>query len=252
MNCGRVTNQLSAYIDRELTGAELLSIRSHLGGCDSCRAEYEALNRLKTMLGRLGTPEPRSDFVASTLRRFEPAGSGFSAGRRAGQDGISLPSGWFTARRTVTALMERLQDAGSMGAQPSASASRPVGRSSPAPASAIAAVRRLIAGITGPRLTMSATTGLVAAALILTSLAWRHPRHPDALLATIPPRVVLGEDRQPQELMTAPQLEFRPVSGDGSSTYAQPHLFGSELPRSQPALSWTPVSFQGDGYGGLP
>ena len=31
MNCGRVSNQLSAYIDRELTGTEMLQIRAHLG-----------------------------------------------------------------------------------------------------------------------------------------------------------------------------------------------------------------------------
>ena len=53
MNCGRVSNQLSAYVDRELTGAEMLHIRSHLGACESCRAEHEALYRMKMMLGRL-------------------------------------------------------------------------------------------------------------------------------------------------------------------------------------------------------
>ena len=67
MNCGRVSNQLSAYVDRELTGAEMLQIRAHLGACDSCRAEYEALGRIKMMLGRLRTAEPtlsRRSFTA--------------------------------------------------------------------------------------------------------------------------------------------------------------------------------------------
>ena len=43
MNCGRVSNQLSAYLDRELTGTEMLQIRSHLTECDRCRSEHEAL-----------------------------------------------------------------------------------------------------------------------------------------------------------------------------------------------------------------
>jgi anti-sigma factor RsiW len=71
MNCGRACNQLSAYIDRELTGAEMMQIRRHLGDCDGCRAEYESLCRMKMLLGRLPAPEPRPDFVAAALRRSE-------------------------------------------------------------------------------------------------------------------------------------------------------------------------------------
>src|SRR5438067_1752080 len=85
MNCGRVSNQLSAYLDRELTGAEMLHIRSHLGGCDSCRAEHESLSRMKMLLGRLRTPAPSHDFLMATLRRFEETGSGMSLGSRWGQ-----------------------------------------------------------------------------------------------------------------------------------------------------------------------
>src|SRR5436305_5525578 len=79
MNCGRVSNQLSAYVDRELTGAEMLQIRSHIGGCDSCRAEYEALALMKMLLGRLRTPDLRSDFQSATVRRFEQSGTGRNA-----------------------------------------------------------------------------------------------------------------------------------------------------------------------------
>jgi predicted anti-sigma-YlaC factor YlaD len=252
MNCGRVSNQLSAYIDRELTGAELLSIRSHLSGCDSCRAEYEALNRMKTILGRLGTPEPRPGFVAATVRRFEPAGSGSPIGTTAGWERIALPIGWVTAARSLGSLVGRLQDAGSLGEQANRSLAITVDRTPRLTFSPVAVVRRLSAGFAWPRFTLGAATGVLAAALVLTSLVWRQPRHPDALLATIPPRVVLGEDRQPQELMTAPQLDFRLMSEEGSSTYVRPHPFGGELPNSQPALPWMPVSFQGDGYRGLP
>jgi anti-sigma factor RsiW len=71
MNCGRVSNQLSAYIDRELTGVEMLHIRRHLDDCDHCRSEYEALCRMKTLLGGLRSAEPQPDFVAGTVRRWE-------------------------------------------------------------------------------------------------------------------------------------------------------------------------------------
>jgi anti-sigma factor RsiW len=71
MNCGRVSNQLSAYIDRELTGVEMLHVRRHLDDCDRCRSEYEALCRMKTLLGGLRTAEPGPDFVAGTLRRWQ-------------------------------------------------------------------------------------------------------------------------------------------------------------------------------------
>src|SRR5437667_11763584 len=79
MNCGRVSNQLSAYIDRELTGVEMLHIRRHLDDCDPCRSEYEALCRMKTLLGGLRSVEPHPGFVASVLGRWEgqpaPGGS---------------------------------------------------------------------------------------------------------------------------------------------------------------------------------
>src|SRR5437899_7742127 len=74
MNCGRVSNQLSAYLDRELTGIEMLQIRSHLTACDWCRSEHEGLCRLKLMLGRLQSQEPPRGFVGDTVQRFELSG----------------------------------------------------------------------------------------------------------------------------------------------------------------------------------
>ena len=75
MNCGRVSNQLSAYLDRELTGVEMLQIRRHLTECDRCRSEHEALSRLKMMLGRLQSLEPPQGFVGDTVHRFELSGA---------------------------------------------------------------------------------------------------------------------------------------------------------------------------------
>jgi anti-sigma factor RsiW len=71
MNCSRVSNQLSAYIDRELTGVEMLQVRRHLDGCEECRSEYESLCGMKMLLGRLRTAEATADLAAATVRRFE-------------------------------------------------------------------------------------------------------------------------------------------------------------------------------------
>ena len=251
MNCGRVSNQLSAYIDRELTGAEILSIRSHLGGCDPCRAEYEALNRMKTMLGRLQPPEPRPDFVVSSLRCVEQTGVGVLDGGWPGQERPDFLLRWFMGRGSLTSLTERLRYVIRSARRNIALPGRAVLRGDhPRDLLKRESLRALAVGIPWPRLTLGATTGILAAVLVLTSVVWRHPRHPDALLATIPPRVVLGEDRQGQDLVTSPPLYFQLVSDGAASDFLRPHLFRSELPGSQLARPWTPVSFQGEGYGG--
>jgi anti-sigma factor RsiW len=58
MNCKSVESRLSAYIDRELGGDELLEIRAHLSCCPACREEAEGLKSLKMLLGSVPCPEP--------------------------------------------------------------------------------------------------------------------------------------------------------------------------------------------------
>ena len=58
MNCKSVQNRLSAYIDRELGGDELLQIRAHVSACPVCRAEAESIRALKSLLGGVACPEP--------------------------------------------------------------------------------------------------------------------------------------------------------------------------------------------------
>lgn len=53
MNCRRINSLLSAYLDSELTGAEMLSVRDHLDRCDACREEYEALRETKRLVASL-------------------------------------------------------------------------------------------------------------------------------------------------------------------------------------------------------
>lgn len=58
MLCSRVQNLLSAYCDRELSGAEMLPIQRHLSGCPICRQEHESLLQVKRLLGALPGAEP--------------------------------------------------------------------------------------------------------------------------------------------------------------------------------------------------
>lgn len=63
MNCKSVQNRLSAYLDRELGGDELLQMRAHLSTCRDCRAEVEGLRSLKALLGGIQCPEPPADLA---------------------------------------------------------------------------------------------------------------------------------------------------------------------------------------------
>jgi anti-sigma factor RsiW len=70
MLCGRVTNLLSAYMDRELTGVEMLQVRAHMESCAACRAEYEGLADVKSLLGGIPAARPRGDYLAGAMERF--------------------------------------------------------------------------------------------------------------------------------------------------------------------------------------
>lgn len=85
MVCGRVSNLLSAYLDLELTGYEMLAVRHHLRGCSECRADYEALAQVRRLLGALPAVPPRAGGEERALARL-------ATGRR-------TPRGIFHARR---------------------------------------------------------------------------------------------------------------------------------------------------------
>jgi anti-sigma factor RsiW len=156
MNCGRVSNLLSAYIDRELTGAEMPHLRSHLSDCDDCRAEYEALHRTKMMLGNLRALEPGQEFLAAAMRRMEASGARMSGVKREGPGRqFASPPGRGILRVAVPGFL------------------------------------RLVPW---PRIMIGFTTAALVAALITTSVVLRKPRHSDALVATSPPQIIQGLD----------------------------------------------------------
>ncbi|MEN6357127.1 MAG: zf-HC2 domain-containing protein [Armatimonadota bacterium] len=71
MNCRRVVSLMSAYVDGELTGVEMLEIRRHLGDCADCAEEYESIRLVKQMLFRLDAVKPRADFAASIMTNLD-------------------------------------------------------------------------------------------------------------------------------------------------------------------------------------
>ena len=71
MNCRKIYQALSAYMDGELPGVDALVVRQHLASCPECRAEYEGLRHTKQLLSRLRMKEPRPDLPQDIVRRLE-------------------------------------------------------------------------------------------------------------------------------------------------------------------------------------
>lgn len=57
MSCRNAQVLLSAYIDGELAGGEMMRVREHLRSCPECRSEFEEVRAVKTMLGNTGEVE---------------------------------------------------------------------------------------------------------------------------------------------------------------------------------------------------
>lgn len=68
MTCRTVQAKLSAYIDGELSGFEMLDIRSHLHCCPGCSTEMEQIRQLKWALGSLPENDPGPEFAANLYR----------------------------------------------------------------------------------------------------------------------------------------------------------------------------------------
>ncbi len=66
MNCSKVQNLLSCYIDRELPGVDMLTIQRHLDECFECRREYHTLLQVKRLLSEMPVVPP-SDSLEERL-----------------------------------------------------------------------------------------------------------------------------------------------------------------------------------------
>lgn len=53
MNCRCVSQKIGSYLDGELSGTDMIAIRSHLQRCDACAEEAESLRSFKSSLSSL-------------------------------------------------------------------------------------------------------------------------------------------------------------------------------------------------------
>ena len=88
VNCRRIINLLSAYIDGELPGVEHRQVHDHLPQCGECEREYLMLLQMKRMVGSLRVQEPRVDLPESILRRVHLVEQASEARRNLGWQGI--------------------------------------------------------------------------------------------------------------------------------------------------------------------
>src|SRR5262245_34030500 len=71
MVCNRVSNLLSAFLDRELGGYEMLAVQRHLSHCARCRGEHEALAHVRRLLSSLPAAELRPGSEERMLARYD-------------------------------------------------------------------------------------------------------------------------------------------------------------------------------------
>ena len=69
MNCNKVINLLSAFMDGELLGYEHRLIHQHLQRCGDCRTEYDELLHMKRLLAAMRLRDPGQRLAASIVQR---------------------------------------------------------------------------------------------------------------------------------------------------------------------------------------
>lgn len=123
MNCRRIQGLLSAYLDSELTGYEMLAIREHLSCCQKCSDERTAIVLVRSMVRSLPQCQPRPELLTSLQKQAffaslpwgtrlrlifaQDPGASFFQGRRATASAMLAAIGLFM----VTAAYENTPSA---------------------------------------------------------------------------------------------------------------------------------------------
>ena len=71
MNCQTAQNSLSAYLDRELSGDQMMALRSHVEYCSECQSELESLRTLKSALCGLAKLKPREKLANDIIKQIK-------------------------------------------------------------------------------------------------------------------------------------------------------------------------------------
>ena len=74
MNCDKIQQKLSAYIDRELSDKENKAIENHIANCILCQKELEELKSVHRLVGQfkpvIQYPYPSEDFLLQVRRKI--------------------------------------------------------------------------------------------------------------------------------------------------------------------------------------
>jgi len=70
MNCEQSMQELTLYLDRELSEAEILEVRQHLDECPPCRHCYEFQAELKRLVRKECASEGAPDRLRLWVRRL--------------------------------------------------------------------------------------------------------------------------------------------------------------------------------------
>jgi hypothetical protein len=62
LNCQRTQSLLSAFLDGELTGEEMLLVRRHVFSCNDCHKEFVSLQVVKRLLGSLDSVDANDEW----------------------------------------------------------------------------------------------------------------------------------------------------------------------------------------------
>jgi len=71
MNCRHVSQSLSAFLDGELSGVQMIAVRHHLSECRACRYELEGLKATQTALRSLPNATPISPSHEAMMSRVK-------------------------------------------------------------------------------------------------------------------------------------------------------------------------------------
>ncbi len=69
MSHHRLSRQLSAYLDGELTAEDEQEVREHLARCEACRDELRQLQAVRSLLRRLPEPQAPEDLWGAVRSR---------------------------------------------------------------------------------------------------------------------------------------------------------------------------------------
>ncbi|MHB0912157.1 MAG: anti-sigma factor family protein [Armatimonadota bacterium] len=71
MNCHKIKSLMSAYVDSELPGVEMLSFRRHISECPACREEYESILQVKRTVAAFAPAYPSAYLAERICARLD-------------------------------------------------------------------------------------------------------------------------------------------------------------------------------------